>query len=318
MFRHATLVLLGLLLCFGTAAAQSLSLSLNVSAHPNPYLSEWEARRETAILTVTNLTGASVRGKLHARVLVDGTLKAETNVDKMPVLDLAAGVSNYFADEIIPNYAVTFYGNVEATARRTGMLPAGNYELCVELLDAENRTISQPVCRMFFVTSYQLPILLQPAADATIDAARRPIFRWTPVVPVVPGGVVYRVLLFEVLPGQYPMQAFRANQPIMDIEVPMQSQLIWPAEIPLPDERMQYVWTVQALTMKRDPVGEREGFSEPVHFTCDGSVRPGLRRMGDGSVKPGDGSVIPGDGSVKPGDGSVIPGDGSVKPGDGR
>jgi hypothetical protein len=310
MYRTSFFAVCLALCCSGLAFAQSLTLSLNISSHPNPYISSWETRRETAILTATNLTGAPVKGRLHARVLVDGDLKAETVLDRMPEITIPVGVSMYFADELVPGSAVKFYGSVDKTAQRTGMLPAGTYQFCVELADELGKPISVAACRGFNVTSYQLPVLLQPMADARFGRGQRPMFRWAPVVPPPPRGVIYRVLLFEVLEGQYPMQAFRANAPVMDLEVFRLNQLLWPAEFPLPDKAQKFVWTVQALDENRNPIGEREGFSEPVVFSCDGSVMPG-----DGSVLPGDGSVVPGDGSVrKMGDGSVKPGDGSVRP----
>ena len=210
--RWALLALIALFYVAGYACrAQGLTLSLNVSSHPNPYLSEWESHRETAILTITNLTGAPVKCRLHARVLLDGDLKAETNTDKMADLTIPMNVSMYFADELVPGSAVKFYGEVEKTAKKTGMLPAGTYQLCVELVNNLHKPISEAVCRSFFVTSYQLPTLLHPINDTRFGMGQRPMFRWTPVIPSPPRGVIYRVMLFEVLQGQYPMQAFRAN-----------------------------------------------------------------------------------------------------------
>ncbi len=265
------------------AAAQGITLSLNVSARPNPYLSEWEARRETAMLTVTNLTGAPVQARISARVFVDGVLKAETETGKMPLLSIGTGVSLFLADEIVPGGAVKFYGNVDEVAQRTGMLPAGAYEFCVTLLNAQDEQISGPVCRLFTVTSYQLPTLLQPgvaAADAgaapmPIVPGQRPVFRWTPIIPTPPGGAVYRVLLFEILPGQKPMQAFRANQPIMDVEVRSMTQLVWPADVPLPDQPGELLWSVQTLDLSGRPLGDGPGFSEPflVTFRASSSTK---------------------------------------------
>ncbi len=265
MKNPATLGLL-FLLCAASAAAQSIHLSLNIAPRPNPYLSAWETKRETAILTVTNLTGKPVTARLNARVLVDGTLMAETKPTKMRMLTINPGVSNYFADEIVPDYAIIFYGDVERSAKRTGMLPAGTYEMCVEMFDDNAELLSAPACRVFFVTSYQLPTLLNPADQSSIPLASRPVFRWSPVVPAPLEGARYRLLLFEVYEGQFPMQAFRANMPVMDVEIALRTQLIWPAEYPLPDKPGQYVWTVQTLDGGGRPVGEKDGFTDPAVF----------------------------------------------------
>jgi len=256
-----------LILALICANAQQLQLTLNVSSRPNPYISMWESKRETAVLTVMNGGTTAVAARMHARILLDGTIQAETNSDEMPVLNIETGVTLYFAEEILPLTSVIFHGSGKRAAQRTGMLPAGTYELCVELLSPAGSRLSQTVCKRFFVTDFQNPTLLSPIEDRKISHPDRPLFRWTPVMPAPPGSVIYRLLLFEVLPGQYPMQAFRANMPVIDMDVRGRTQLIWPAEYMLPTESTNYVWTIQTLDENRNPVGEKDGYSEPGFFT---------------------------------------------------
>jgi len=279
-----------LVIASSAASAQQLRVSLNMSPRPSPYLAEWQTRRETAILTVTNTGNSSVEAKLRAKVSLDGNLRAETKTPSMPVIDLPPGVSTFHPDQIIPYDAVRFTGGVEQTAVRTGMLPAGNYELCVELLPPDDgRPLTQPVCRQFTLTSYQLPTLLQPENGASIAATPKPTFRWTPVSPTPQGGAKYMLKVFELLAGQTASSLLSAGVPLYEREIAAQTQLIWPAEFVLPDGEKQYAWSVQTLDQSGNPLGDRDGWAEPFAFrTADGggeaserkSPQDGLRLSG--------------------------------------
>src|SRR5690606_3568491 len=101
--------------------------------------------------------------------------------------------------------------------------------------------------------SYQLPILVKPADGAGLEAhiAQQMItFRWTSLVPAYPGLLNYRVQVFEVLPGQTPMQAFRGNRPVLsEFAIKGTTQYIWRPNLPMLDStaNRQFIWTVQTL-----------------------------------------------------------------------
>ncbi len=282
-------LLLGVLLAAPAASAQQLRISLNVSARPNPFLSEWASRRETVILVITNTTGAPVDAKIDARIFLNGTLVAQTKLDQMKPITARPGVTTLYADEVIPFNDVKVYGNNEQRAAQTGMLPAGTYSFCVTLVDPANtgRTLSEQVCKPFTLTSYQLPVLVLPTNKASLTAPARPTFRWTPIVPRPPFSVRYIVRAWEVQPGQTPMQAFRVNQPVLQREVVDVVQLLYPADLPLPIAGREYIWTVQALNQSNgQPVFEPSGYADPFTFR----VEEGARRQGgnEGGVRLGD------------------------------
>lgn len=305
--RMLILVVLLALACSPILQAQSVTVTLTVSPRPSPYLSEWASRKETAILTITVPPGsAPIQAQLKASVSRDGTVQAATNLHKMPIITLQPGVNVYYAEHMIPFAAVDFKGDSYNTAVRTGMLPAGTYEYCVDIIGSPSgqSLIAEPICRGFLLTTYEPATLLQPEDKSALTDNDRPMFRWTPVIPTPPGGVEYRVMVFEVLDGQRTMQAFRSNRPILDRSVRNTTQLLWPVEFQLPTRVNEYVWTVRALDEKGKPIGENDGYAQPFSFTRASGGRqrtsglPELeiagKQQGGGIKQPG-GFKTPGD-----------------------
>ncbi len=122
----------------------------------------------------------------------------------------------------------------------------------------------------------RLPVLLQPAKDAELDgriAQNVIVFRFTSLVPLTVEVPQYRVQVFEVLPGQTPMQAFRGNRPVLDDRVARgMTQYIWRTQLPMADSTMnrQFIWTVQTLDRAGRAVSANDptvrGRSEPSIF----------------------------------------------------
>lgn len=262
-------LIIAVLLCLVSSLTAQVTVTLNVATRPNPYLSEWASRRETAIFTVTVPTGQpGFAAKFLVEIRKDGVLQARTKTTEMPVVNIPTGTSVYYAEQLIPFRAVEFFGDADKTAAKTGMLPSGDYDFCIDLRDSEDTRslLAQPQCRSFFLTTYQAPALLSPDENATVGEHVRPLFRWTPVTPPYPGLVRYRLMVFEVLEGQRPPQAFRVNQPILDREIIGMTQLIWPADFQLPGRVRKYIWTVRALDEKGNPIGENDGYAPPTTF----------------------------------------------------
>ncbi|MBL0176839.1 MAG: hypothetical protein IPP94_16520 [Ignavibacteria bacterium] len=275
---HRILPLALLLLGALPAAAQQMIVTLNVTARPSPYLSDWASRRETALCSITTPAGSQgVAAKFYAEIRKDGVVQARTRTADMPVVNIPAGTSTYFAEQLISFPAVDFVGDAKNTAARTGQLPAGTYEFCLDLRTPDDRAslLTAVVCRSFYLTTYQAPSLLQPEEGATVQSQSYPMFRWTPVTPAPPLPARYRVMVFEVLEGQSPSIAFRVNKPILDREIAGITQLLWPADFQLPGRVDRYIWTVRALDEKGNPLGENDGYAPPFTFTMGAQARRG-------------------------------------------
>ena len=281
-----TLLIAILMLIGSVSTFAQLKVSLNMNSHPDPYLSHWPDIKNTVIVTVTNSGKKTVPAKFDCKVNLNGNLVANTKPESMRILQIAPGTTQFFAEDLVPFEAVKVVGGADRTAVKTGMLPAGDYEFCVLLIDPQTSAqLTPPVCKNFTLVSYQGPVLLQPETKSTLGKTQRlPMFRWSQVSPKPPYAVTYRVVVMEILKGQTPVTAFRVNRPILDRTVTA-TQLMWPADVDLPKEGMEYIWGVQALDDSGKPIiDQANGFSEPFTFSacC----------QGDTSGNEGDGIVV--------------------------
>ena len=256
------------------SAISQLKVTVNMNSRPDPYISNWAQKKDVVIVTVVNGTGSDVSAKFNCIINKDGAYLANTKPDKMAILSIPPGVSQYFGEDLVPLEAMDVKNGTDQTVTKTGMLPAGNYEFCVSLINAStNAIISQPVCKNFAMKSYQAPILLLPIDKNNIAFGTRPMFRWTPVVPRPSFAISYRLQVFEVLEGQTPINAFRTNRPIMDLPDISNTQLLWPADFELPRIGQQYIWTVRATDEQGSPIGEPDGYATPFTLNCIKEVK---------------------------------------------
>lgn len=87
--RSLGVFICALMLFVYTALAQPLQLTLMMSPNPSPYLSDWEQRKETVLLSITNPQQNPFAVRIRARVFQGGptgTLLAETKLEDMPIL----------------------------------------------------------------------------------------------------------------------------------------------------------------------------------------------------------------------------------------
>jgi hypothetical protein len=233
-----------------------VQVNLNVSSNPTPELFEWVNRTELAILTVTNsderLVGTDY--KIKVQLLLDNELVLETN-NNVQSQKLELGAQLFLADEIIPYDAINFIKiGFKNKMIQTGLLPAGIYSFCVSLINNQGAIISTPkkVCRLMIITEYQLPELLFPIDNYSLNAELAPtiLFNWSPIspAPIANLGVKYIIAITEVQPGQSVSQAFHVNYPVIEEEVIGTTQFNWPLNFDLPSETTQYVWSIKPLT----------------------------------------------------------------------
>ncbi|MFN8358635.1 MAG: Ig domain-containing protein [Candidatus Kapaibacterium sp.] len=271
-----------LLLGIAIPTFAQLKVTLNMSSRPDPYLSNWAERKETVIVTVINSGSSSIRAKFDCKINKEGSLIVNTKPEKMKILDIPSGVSQYYGEDLVPFEAAKIKDGADQTAIKTGMLPAGSYEFCCALLDPQDKQLTAPVCKSFTLQSYQAPVLLQPEDKSILAQNKRPMFRWTGISPKPQFPIKYRLQVFEVLPGQTPINAFRANRPILDRTDIMATQYQWPADVEMPSPKLQHIWTVRALDDKDNSIGEPYGYATPF------VIEPCCLKYGDVCCPPDD------------------------------
>ena len=249
------------------------SIQLHVDPRPSPYLSDWPSLKQTAFMILGNTGQAAINFKIGTQLYDgNGSLVAETEINKMPQMQISPqSLTQYFFEDLYPEPAIKYHGDYDTRSMASsGKIRDGNYRLCVELVDAKNgATITTQQCQYFSIVVYQQPILLLPLNGDTLakNSTRRPIFKWTPVVPNPATPVTYRLQVMEIMEGQEAGQAFRTNHPILEKDYKMTTLASWPFEFQLPDAGKSYVWSVQAIDEQERPVGTNEGRAEYAVFS---------------------------------------------------
>jgi hypothetical protein len=284
-------------------ATAQLTVNLLVNANPPSSLMQWTDRKETFTYLVLFRQGAGTtpRVKIKAEFkLSDGTVIGTTDLSRARTITLADGNNIFSAADVIPLDIMQFSGKYKVALDKSGKLPANNYQLCVRLVEPVNfAPVSEERCRFFNLASLQLAIPIMPLNESVLDAkvAQTAItFRWTSVSPRPALPVTYRILVFEVLPHQQPVQAMRSNQPILNKDVVGTTQYIWQPQLGMidccPDMKpaadsayaqkagistsrsnlraKTFIWTIQCLDNLGLPLGDgninKDGVSEPIIF----------------------------------------------------
>jgi hypothetical protein len=166
--------------------------------------------------------------------------------------------------------------DITAALRNCKELKEGSYSLCIQFYDAQQKPISQEVCREFRVAAatgeFAPPTLVAPENEKkfTQQQLQGPIiFRWTTVIPQPKEPVTYRLKVWQLMQGQTATQALRTNAPIITREVNNLTQatvnglLTGPCK---PPYLCEFTWNVQAVDRSGKPIGNNNGTSEPFTF----------------------------------------------------
>ncbi len=261
-------------------ARAQITLNLALNNRPQPWLSDW-VNPVNGQMIISYMMGAALNDpsvKLKTTLLDErGSIIGVSNINSARIYTLRPGVNQFSIADALQLQNLALQGNLQNLLQRTGRLTAGQYQLMVEVMNTRGDVVRAIQTRPFFITSYQLPILMQPASGSSLDAHLAQniiIFRWTNLIPSSQELIQYRVQVFEILPGQTAMQAFRGNRPLLDEPaIRGTTQYIWRPNLPMLDStaNKQFIWTVQTLDAEGLPIPGMDmniqGRSEPAIFS---------------------------------------------------
>jgi hypothetical protein len=226
-------------ICFVTKnSLAQFNTTLVMSPNPRGALLEWTVKDLTYIISGS----AGAQGKVLIKATLkttDGTVAATTDLAKAKqfTINPAAGNTILYAADVIPLETMVFSGKFKTSMERSGKLPSGSYQLCVQLVrPVDFIPMSEEKCRTFNLAAFQLPIPMMPANETILDIEKAKAaitFRWTPVAPRPAEMLTYRVTVFEILSNQTPMQALRSNQPLLTKDIVGTTQYIWQPQLGL-------------------------------------------------------------------------------------
>lgn len=288
-------------ICFTSHFCRAqLNTTLVVVPQPPGTLISWGTKELTYL--VSSQPGSASRNFVVKAELksADGTVAGTTNLTKAKVIAIGPATLILYAADVMPLDVMVFNGKFKSSLERNGKLPAGNYELCVQLVTPVSFfPVSEIRCRIFTLAAFQLPIPMMPANEEVLDAEKAQtsvMFRWTPVAPRPAEQVKYIVTVFEVLDKQTPMQALRSNQPLLMKEITGTTQYIWQPQLSFIKTKIwtddastdslyskedravvdsvdasTFIWTIQTVDSRGVPFDDgnvnSDGISEPNIFT---------------------------------------------------
>jgi len=279
MKKYKLLISLVLLLFLQSVQAQII-LNIALNNRPQPWLSDW-VNPVNGQMIITYMLGPALNDpliKIKTTLLDEsGSIIGVSNINAARVYTLKAGVNQFTMADALQLQNLVLSGNAQNLLQRTGRLAAGQYQLMVELTNTLGDIVRAKQTRPFYIVSYSLPILMFPTNESKLDAhiAQNLItFRWSSLVPLSQEPPQNRVQVFEILPGQTAMQAFRGNRPLLDEPaIRGTTQYIWHPNLPMLDTTAnhKFIWTVQTLDAKGQPFPgidmSIQGRSEPFTFS---------------------------------------------------
>ena len=278
MKKIRLIISIGMIL-FVQATQAQITLNLALNSRPQPYLSDW----------IYPINGQMIITYYGGAVAIDPSVKLKTtlldqsggvigvsNINAARIYTLKPGVNQFTMADALQLQNLALPGNVQILLQRTGRLAAGQYQLKVEVVNSAGDIVLARQTRLFSMVSYQLPVLMQPANEAKLDAhiAQNMItFRWTSIIPASAELTFYRIQVYEILPGQEPIQAFRGNRPLLDEPVSRGiTQYLWRSNLPMIDStaNLRFIWTIRSLDVSGMPIPTvnitSQGRSEPAIF----------------------------------------------------
>lgn len=271
-------IVISLLFTLQVVKAQ-ITISLALNSRPQPWLSDWvNPVNGQLIISYMPQTVGDPNVKFKTTLFDEGgAIIGSSNSSSARIYRLKDGVNLFSLADALQLQNLKFSGKAQTLLQRTGRLGAGLYQLMLEVLNTAGDVVRAKQTRSFFITAYQLPLLISPANEAILDAhvaQSAIIFRWTSLAPSGAELPIYRVQVFEILPHQTPMQAFRGNRPLLDEQALRgTTQYIWRPNLAMLDStaNKKFIWTVQTLDREGKPIqgldATAQGRSMPAVFT---------------------------------------------------
>lgn len=146
---------------------------------------------------------------------------------------------------------------------RTGGLPAGEYEICISVIESTSGDQLGLDCIQQSALSAAPPSLISPEDESQISL-KHPDFIWLPTV-VSGVRVNYIFKIVERFGSQSVQEAIEKNSAFY-ITTLKSTIITYPISAPDLIEGKEYAWRVQSVDESGNPVGSNNGFSEVWSF----------------------------------------------------
>jgi hypothetical protein len=254
----ASLFAFGVIVFACTEAQAQITLLLNTPSQLPERVGDWKQAQWNAQISVI------VQSARPQPFTIAATIR---NLDNNSTLFRTTGQTRQFqtsprplfATDIFPSGSFDYDRSVAETVIRSGMMPEGQYELCVSVLSPAGQTLATQ-CRQFNVVIPDPPSLISPANGDTLARAGTaianapnppllPMFQWTPVIAGANRQPRYRLRVVPLFDGQQARQALEGNPVLVD-KIVVGSNYQWLPSDPLfsnyPSAK-SFAWQVQSV-----------------------------------------------------------------------
>ncbi|HPF90473.1 MAG TPA: hypothetical protein PLL57_07435, partial [Flavobacteriales bacterium] len=273
------------------ALAQQYPLVLSTSVNPPytaSYVQYFQNPAQVSVLVHNDFLGAVSHDIYFAGSLSNDDGSIMVSIDgaqpwNAPPLFIPVGFSSFNGSDLEPFVSsgggqVQYQGITEDDIR-LGLLPEGEYRLCLQAFDYQTNTpLSAPDagCSNTFTVVYPpSPQLLNPACGSSVSGTQPQslLFNW-----ILPSGQPIGALMqyhfkLVLLPEEDaidPLSALQtSNDPVWEDDL-MVPQLLYTQLMPALLNGRRYAWYVRAVDANGQHVFQNDGWSEPCTFVWSG------------------------------------------------
>lgn len=242
-----------------------LTARLIISPVLSSFISEWERDPNQIRLSLVNIVQNNL--DVTFEVTLRGRRSGLSIISIGKRLSIRPGPQVLFPKDIFDFKAINIDTEAGKSVRISRRLPDDNWELCVKMtVQSTNQIVT--TCADFMLQFAVPPTLINPQNGERITT-RFPLFQWN-AAAMKPGiRVLYRLNIYDLLPGQNARQALESNPAHFKQDDITVTSLIYPvAALPFKN-KSQYIWQVQAYDEYGNPLGDNEGKSEIWSFTYE-------------------------------------------------
>ncbi|MCD6346077.1 MAG: hypothetical protein J7L96_01525, partial [Bacteroidales bacterium] len=231
--------------------AQTVFIESSFDANPTPFVYSWDTKPDLLQIAIYAETEMSFQAKLIAEIKDGfGNRIGGNNPAFTQSVTIVPGETILEGSQSVSFGSFIFEDHVRKTLDRTRMLPEGDYQLCFNLVRADNNQplIEFPSCSHFSIMGFEAPYLVSPANNTRItpDELIFLVFQWTPLMhfDMSQSGIEQNLVITEIFPGQIPEQAIRVNTPVIStcMEADASDYIYHEDMISLP--LREYAWSV--------------------------------------------------------------------------
>ncbi len=235
----------------GKNLGQSLFIESGLNMNPNPFIYSWDQQTDFLQVSIYAETENPIQVKILGEILDGfGNRIGWNDPAYAPSFSVGSGETYLQGNQALSFGSFEFDESIRRSLFKTRMLPQGDYQLCLQLVNAAdlNPLTEFPSCSYFTISGLEAPYLLSPANYSIVsqDELIHLIFQWTPLTLFEPSGIWFEqnLVIAEILPGQNPELAIRVNTPVISSCVgPEANDYLYHEDmISLPNG--QYAWSV--------------------------------------------------------------------------